>query len=571
MKNTPVFLPTTPDEAHRLGWDTMDVILVTGDAYIDSPLIGVSVIGKVLIDAGYRVGIIAQPDLNTDQDIKRLGEPRLFWGITAGCIDSMVANYTPLKKKRRSDDYTPGGKNERRPDRATIAYTNLIRRYRRNSRPIILGGIEASLRRIAHYDFWDNKVRRSILFDSKADMIVYGMGEKTVCELADCLNRGDDATRIRGLCYISKNKIDGYTALPSFEEASSSKKAFTEMFSTFYSNNDPIKGKGLYQGHGDRYLVQTPPQNIPGIKEIDRIYDLDYARDVHPYYKTRGKVKAIETIQFSISTHRGCLGECNFCSIAVHEGRIVVSRSTASILREAGIIAGHPEFKGYIQDLGGPTANMYAIQCKKMIKQGPCRDRRCIFPKVCSGLNVDHSSLLNLLKEIRKIRGVKKVFVASGIRYDLVLADKAFGMAYLEEIVKHHVSGQMKIAPEHTEEKVLKKMGKPGPGMLTEFREKFYALTKSFDKRQFLTYYLIAAHPGCTENDMRRCRDFTRKRLNTIPEQVQIFTPTPCTYSTLMYYTGYDPFNEEPLFVEKDVLKKQRQKNLITGNAKAVK
>jgi uncharacterized radical SAM protein YgiQ len=568
--NGSMFLPTTLDEMKKLGWDALDVILVTGDSYIDSPFIGTAVIGKLLVNVGYRVGVIAQPDPSSDAEIGRLGEPTLFWGVTAGSIDSMVANYTALKKKRRSDDYTPGGENTRRPDRATIVYTNLIRRFSKrahsggSARPIVLGGIEASLRRVAHYDFWSEKVRGSVLFDAKADYILYGMAEKAVLELAAAFRDGEDPRGIRGLCYISKDKREDYLELPALETVSQDKVAFTEMFHAFYKNNDPFIGKGLYQKHGDRYLIQNPPALYQTQPELDAVYALDFERAQHPYYEAQGPVKALETIRFSISTHRGCYGECNFCAISVHEGRTVRWRSSESIIAEAEKLTRHPQFKGYIQDLGGPTANMYGFECEKKLEKGVCLTKRCLYPKACSQMRVDHRPQIELLRKIRQLKGVKKVFVASGIRYDMLGCDHQHGMDYLREIVQHHVSGQLKVAPEHTEEHVLEKMGKPGKDALLRFKEKFDSLSDEAGKPQFLTYYMIAAHPGCSEQDMARLKRFTSEKLKVNPEQVQIFTPTPSTYSSLMYYTEMDPFTREPLFVEKDPRRKEQQKDIVT-------
>ncbi|MCP4544752.1 MAG: YgiQ family radical SAM protein [Chloroflexi bacterium] len=558
-----MFLPTTKQELDNLGWTKLDVILVTGDAYVDSPFIGAAIIGKVLVDAGYRVGIIAQPDAHSDKDIARLGEPELFWGVTGGCIDSMVANYTATKKRKKADDLTPGGKNERRPDRAVIVYTNLIRRTFKGTQPIVLGGVEASLRRIAHYDYWSNKIRRSILFDAKADVLVYGMGEKTVLALAQTLKSGDKIENLRGICYISKESKEDYVELPSYERVTSDKQAFIDMFHTFYRNNDPITAKGLCQKQDTRYLVQNPPVPYLNQKELDRVYDIDFERALHPFYAKHGSVKALETIKFSIATHRGCYGECNFCSIAVHQGRTVRWRSQGSILREARQLVEFPDFKGYIQDLSGPTANMYGFECQKKLRRGSCEDKRCIYPQVCSQLEVDHRKQIALLGSLRKVKGIKKVFVASGIRYDMILADKKHGPKYLRNVVGHHVSGQMKIAPEHTEDHVLKRMGKPGRKLLFEFKDWFYRLTRAANKDQFLTYYLIAAHPGCTERDMRQLKRLASRTLQINPRQVQIFTPTPSNYSSLMYYTETDPFTGKKIFVEKDTARKERQKNIL--------
>lgn len=562
------FLPTTPEELRDRGWDQLDIILVSGDSYIDSPYIGVAVIGRVLEKAGYRVGIIAQPDFKSEKDIIRLGEPRLFWGVTGGSVDSMVANTTASKKKRRTDDYTPGGVNNRRPDRAVMVYTNLIRRYFKNTHPIVLGGIEASLRRVAHYDFWDDAVRRSILFDAKADYLLYGMAEGSVLVLAQALQQGKDVTRLRGLCYIARIPPQNYLELPSFEEVSTDKLAFTNMFHTFYQNNDPITAHGLYQKHGDRYLIQIPPVVYPPQPELDAIYALPYQRAQHPFYEKQGKVKALETIRFSINMQRGCYGECNFCSIAVHEGRMVRWRSAESILVEAEALTHLPDFKGYILDVGGPTANMYGFECPLKLKEGACTDKRCIYPIVCKALKPDHQQQTELLRRLRQIPGVKKVFVGSGIRYDLVLADKTHGNEYLREIASHHVSGQLKVAPEHSVQHVLEKMGKPGTADLLEFKRRFDDYSRQADKKQFLTYYLIAAHPGCTDGDMRRLKQFASRELHISPEQVQLFTPLPSTYSALMYYTGLDPFSLKPLFVEKDPTRRDKQKQIIVEKPK---
>ena len=576
-----MFLPTTIEEVKKLGYDKLDIILVTGDAYIDSSFIGVAVIGKVLANAGFRVGIIAQPDIKSDKDITRLGEPELFWGVTAGSVDSMVANYTASKKHRRNDDFTPGGENTKRPDRASIVYSNLIRKYFKNTKPIVLGGIEASLRRVAHYDYWDDAIRRSILFDAKADILVYGMGEQAVVELAHKLKTQPIYTErsecvipaqagiqnwqdIRGICYISNEPKEEFITLPSYEEVKDDKHKFIEMFHAFYNNNDPITAHGLCQKQDTRYLIQNPPSENLTTKELDAIYDIDYENEVHPYYLKQGKVRALETIRFSITSHRGCYGECNFCSIAVHQGRTVISRSPESIIREVEKMAKAPDFKGYISDVGGPTANMYGIECAKKLKSGACGDKRCIYPVYCKTLKIDHSRQIELLRWLRQIPGVKKVFIGSGIRHDMVLEDSKYGMKYLAEVVEHHTSGQLKIAPEHTKDKVLRYMGKPSSDYLKRFKDEFYRLNKQFGKEQFLTYYLIAAHPGCAYSDMLELRKYTRQELKITPEQVQVFTPLPSTYSALMYYTGLDPFTNERIFVEKAIANKQRQKEAVT-------
>ena len=643
-----MFIPTIKKELKTLGWKALDVILVTGDTYIDSPFTGAAVIGKVLIRHGYRVGIIAQPDMTSDKDIARLGEPELFWGITSGSVDSMVSNYTALKKRRKSDDYTPGGINNRRPDRAVIAYTNLVKCYFKDTVPIVIGGIEASLRRICHYDFWSNSIRRSILFDARADYLIYGMAEQTVLNLARCLkenpllvkaNKATTSKRvkattsekvkatisekvkatisekvkatisekvkatisekvqtttserikdskissIRGVCYISSSPPPDYLELPAYAQVSRKENSdqFQACFQTFYRNSEPffyrnnelLAAKGMYQQQDTRYLIHNPPALYPDTAAMDRFADIGFERDVHPYYKQSGKVKALDTIQFSISTHRGCYGECNFCAIAVHEGRTVRWRSQASILNEVRQLTKHPDFKGIISDAGGPTANMYGFECTKKLSKGACPDKRCIFPAVCKHLKPDHAPQIALLEKIRQIKGVRKVFVASGIRYDLIFADLKNGKRYLEQIVKHHVSGQMKVAPEHTEPHVLALMGKPHDlaiqgkshvNSLIEFKKRFDALSEKMPNSQFLTYYLIAAHPGCTMGDMKKLKIFAHDKLKVNPKQVQIFTPTPSTCSTLMYYTGNCPFTGKKLFVEKEGTRKEQQKKVIT-------
>jgi len=559
-----MFLPTTIEECKKLGWKSLDVILVSGDTYIDSSYIGISVIGKVLLKHGFRVGIIAQPDIKTNKDILRLGEPNLFWGVTSGSVDSLVTNYTASKKWRKKDDYTPGGVNDRRPDRAVIAYTNLIKRFSKDKKPIVIGGIEASLRRVAHYDFWSNKMRGSILFNSKADILVYGMGERAILEIAHNLKNGKSTDSIRGTCIKSREIIDyEYIELPSLDEVKKDKLKYIEMFHLFYQNNDALASKGLYQKHDSRYLIQNPPALYLDQEELDEIYGFDYENELHPYYRKEGKVKALDTIKYSISTHRGCYGACNFCAIAVHQGRTVRWRSEDSIVKEAERMASRKDFNGYIKDVGGATANMYGFECKKKLKLGSCKDKECIYPTICPSLKIDHSAQLNLLDNLRKINGVKKVFITSGLRYDMIIDDKKHGDRYLKNLVDNHVSGQLKIAPEHMVDSVLECMGKPHNDNLVNFKKKFNDLNRKSGQKQFLTYYLIAAHPGSTQKDMAVLKEFTSKELNINPEQVQIFTPTPSTYSTLMYYTELDPFTLKPIFVEKNLRGKEAQKNAL--------
>ncbi len=446
-----MFLPTTPEELKSRGIDRPDIILVTGDAYIDSPFMGVSLVGRVLEAKGFSVGIIAQPDTDTDRDISRLGEPRLFWGISGGAVDSMVANYTASKKRRKQDDYTPGGVNNRRPDRAAIVYTNLVRQFFKSTAPIVLGGIEASLRRIAHYDFWSNTIRRSILFDAKADYLLYGMAHASIVTLARALDAENRTTLedIPGLGYISTAPKG--LVLPSFEQVARDKDLYTQSFTTFYANTDPITASPLSQAHGNRFIVLNPPPPCSTTRQLDAIHELDFQRDLHPYYKSMGKVRALDTIRFSIPTHYGCYGECNFCAITVHQGRTVRWRSRQSIVDEAKKMTRDKDFKGYIFDLGGPTANMYGYECKKKKQKGSCPDRRCLFPEACPALKPDHGPQTDLLSDIERLPGIKKVFINSGIRYDLILQDKVKGNIFLKKLVRDHVSGQMKVAPEHTQ------------------------------------------------------------------------------------------------------------------------
>jgi uncharacterized radical SAM protein YgiQ len=578
----PSFIPATPEEMDRLGWNGLDVILVTGDAYIDSPFIGVAVIGRVLLSAGYRVGVIAQPDVSSERDICRLGPPALFWGVTSGSVDSMVANYTASGLRRKSDDMTPGGRNTKRPDRGIIVYSNLIRRYFKRTAPIVLGGIEASLRRISHYDAWSDSVRRSILFDAKADILVYGMAEGAVLELAEKIERKEDFRSVRGICYIGQEVPEPAAEfpgpdveLPAHDAVSLNKKPDEEpdmeghkdrlirMFDAFYANSDPFTAKRLYQRQDTRYLVHNPPAFPLSTEALDRIHELQYARDAHPLCRKQGRLTALDTIRFSLTTHRGCYGECRFCAITVHQGRHVVSRTEESILREAAAITRHPDFKGVIPDVGGPTANMYGFECRRKTTRGACAEKGCLFPEPCRHLRVDHGPQIRLLRALRRLEGGIRVFLASGIRYDLVLNDKNSGKLYLEEILQHHVSGQLKIAPEHIEDSVLHMMGKPGRDCLEAFLRLFRGIDRRNPKKVFLTYYLMAAHPGCTLENMQALRAYASETLHLLPEQVQIFTPTPSTYSTLAYCTGRDPFTEQPVYVERDPKRKQAQKEAL--------
>lgn len=556
----------------HLGWDAPDVILVSGDTYLDTPFSGVALIGRVLSNAGFRTAIIAQPTMDKLDDIKRLGEPRLFWGVSGGCVDSMVANFTAMGKRRRQDDFTPGGENNARPDRAVIAYCNLIRSAFKPCKPLVIGGIEASLRRIAHYDFWTDSVRRPLLFDAKADILVYGMAERTVVELATRLRDNRDWKDVPGLCYAAPAvslKQGEAIALPSYpvvsEKTQAGHRQFLEMFSLFSANQDALTAKPLTQQVDTRSLVHNPPALPLTQAELDAVYDLPFELDTHPYYAAKGAVRAWDTIRFSITTHRGCYGECNFCAIAAHQGRTVTSRSERSIVAEAKRFLQHPKFKGIIADVGGPTANMYGFECDKKKKSGACPSKRCLFPQCCASLKPTHQPQLHVLRALRSLPGIRHVFVASGIRPDLVMADKDSGGAYIDELAAHHVSGQLKLAPEHVTKHILEFMGKPPLESLMSFKERFDTANRKSGKRQFLTYYFIAAHPGCIEDDMRQLKKFARSKLFLTPEQVQVFTPTPSTWSTAMYYTGLNPASGNSIPVARTFRERLAQKEILTS------
>jgi len=563
------FLPTTRAEMDKLGWRECDIILISGDAYIDSPFIGVATVGRMLEKLGYRVGMIGQPDIKSDKDIKRLGEPRLYWGVSGGSIDSMVSNYTATKKFRNKDDYTPGGINNKRPDRAVLVYCNLIRQHFKDTVPIVLGGIEASLRRVTHYDYWSNKLRKPILFDSKADILIYGMGEEAIRELTKAIDRKEEWKDIRGLCYIAKEAKDNFHTMPSHKECLADKEKYIDLFDLFYDNNDPISAKGLCQQVDSRYSIQNPPCDYLNEKEMDAVSSLPFTRELHPYHRPDGKVKCLETIKFSIMTHHGCWGECNFCAIGVHQGRTIRTRSETSIVQEAKDFREYKDFKGIISDLGGPTANMYGYECDKKLKLGTCDHQRCVDSKhLCGAMKPNHGRVINMMKQVREIPGIRKAFVSSGVRYDLITEDKGHGYSYLKEMVKHHISGQMKVAPEHTEQHVLDLMGKPNKQTLVDFKKLYDKLNKDMGKKQYMTYYLIAAHPGCTEKDMHALKRFTTNTLKINPEQAQVFIPTPGTYSAVIYYTELDPVTRKKVFVEKDIKRKEKQKAIVQAEIK---
>ena len=560
------FLPTTRADMDARGWDYCDIILVSGDAYIDSPFIGVAMVGRMLERMGYKVGMIGQPDVKSGEDILRLGEPRLYWGVSGGSVDSMVSNYTATKKFRNSDDYTPGGKNDKRPDRAISVYCNLIRQHFKNTVPLVLGGIEASLRRVTHYDYWSNKLKKPILFDAKADVLIYGMGEMALEELTRAMDEKRDYRDVRGICYISKEPNLDFHQMPSHQDCLDDKEKYIDLFDLFYDNNDPIAANGLSQAVDTRFLIQNPPCHHLNEAAMDENSNLPFTRELHPYYAKMGKVKCLETIKFSIMTHHGCWGECNFCAIGVHQGRTIRTRSEENILAEANDFNKYKDYKGIISDVGGPTANMYGYECNKKEKLGTCDHQRCVdATHLCQSMKPNHSRNINLLRQVREVPGVRKAFVASGVRYDLITADKEHGYDYLKEMVKHHISGQIKVAPEHTQQHVLELMGKPGKQTLIDFKKLYDKLNKEEGKEQFLTYYLIAAHPGCEEKDMHELKRFTKDELQMNPEQAQVFTPTPGTYSAVMYYTEMDPKTRRKIFVEKDTKRKEKQKQIVVN------
>lgn len=556
-------IPASRTEMNRLGWKQLDIVIITGDAFVDHYSFGTALLARLLRKEGYKVGVIPQPNPQND-DISNLGEPKLFWGVTSGSVDSMVSNYTALLKKRRSDDFTPGGLNTKRPDRAIIAYTQAIKRLFKGSQtPILLGGIEASLRRIAHYDFWSDSVRRSILFDAKADYLIYGMAEKTIVEVAKLFEKGASIKNVRGLCYISSTPLENTPEIASFELVQADKKAYSTAFAQWYFEQDSVSGKRVQQQHADRWLIHNPPSLPLTTHEMDAIHSLPFTRNVHPIHHNQGEIRALHTIQFSITSHRGCYGECTFCAIAMHQGRLVQWRSALNVLDEAKKMVKHSQFRGTISDVGGPSLNMYGFECDKKIKLGACKDKRCLYPTICTHLNITHKPQQNLLESIRKIPAVKHLFVASGMRYDMILHDKRSGLPYLRNLIKHHISGQLKIAPEHVDTAVLDAMGKPPATILEEFRKLYKQINGELGKKQFLTYYLIAAHPGSTDKSMRNLKKYITKNIGVIPEQIQIFTPTPLTVATTMYYTGIDPFSGKDVFVEKSLKGKREQKEIV--------
>jgi len=563
----------TAEEWEKTGFDQPDFVLVTGDAYVDHPSFGAAIIGRLLLGRGYKVAVIAQPGYRDAEDFKRFGRPRLAFLISGGCVDSMVNNYSVFKHRRKNDAYSPGGEAGKRPDRAVIVYSNRAKEAYKGV-PVIIGGIEASLRRFAHYDYWEDKVRRSVLLDSKADLLVYGMGERSVCEIAEALDAGikiSDVTWVRGTCFRrSATDMGGFPAdgdteiLPDFDDITKDKKAYCKSFAVQVRNSDHIIGKRLVEPYGgSQCVVQNPPMPpLEGV-DLDDIYEMPYERACAPAYNAAGGVPAIKEVEFSITGSRGCFGGCSFCAITYHQGRAVRGRSKDSIVNEAKALAAKPGFKGYIHDVGGPTANFRQPACEKQLAHGACMDRDCLYPSICPQIKPSHAEYLAILKAVRGIDGVKKVFVRSGIRYDYLLADKDGG--FLEELCRHHVSGVLKVAPEHVSERVLAAMRKPGMGVFNRFSEEYRKTNEKLGLKQYLVPYFISSHPGSALEDAVELALYL-KSTGFVPDQVQDFYPTPGTVSTCMYYTGMDPFTLEEVYVPDTQEEKRMQRALLHFN-----
>ena len=559
------FLPITKEEMKEYGWEQADFIYIIGDAYVDHPSFGPAIISRVLENFGYKVCIISQPDINKDNDFKIFGTPRLAFLVSSGNIDSMVNHYTVSKRRRTKDYYTPGGVMGKRPDRALIKYCNKLRDLFPDA-AIAIGGIEASLRRLNHYDYWSDSVRKSVLLDSKADLLMYGMGEHTIIELADALDAGLD---IKDICYL-RNTVwkttdssilpsDG-VYLPTFNDVKKDKKNYVKSFQLQYQNTDAITAKPLIEKYDECFVVQNPPCFPLSQEELDQVYSLPYMRKTHPLLEEKGHVAAIDEVKFSVASNRGCYGNCHFCALTMHQGRVVQSRSKASIIDEVVLISKDKDFKGYIHDIGGPTANFYRPACTKQIDKGVCTNQECIGYKPCRNLTVDHSEYLDILRSARSVPGVKKVFVRSGLRYDYIMYDK--NEDFFNELVKHHISGQLKVAPEHIDDMVLYRMNKPSKALYDKFVEKYKVLNKKHNKDQYLIPYLISSHPGSTLEAAINLAEYLRD-IGHMPEQVQDFYPTPGTASTCMYYTGIDPFHDDEVYVPKNPHEKAMQRALM--------
>ena len=559
------FLPINRQEMERQGIEQLDFVYIIGDAYVDHPSFGHAIISRILEANGYTIGIISQPDWKRKESIMEFGEPRLAFIVTAGNMDSMVNHYSVSKKRRDMDAFTPGGVMGKRPDYATVVYSNLIRQTYKKT-PIIVGGIEASLRRLAHYDYWSNSMKRSLLLDSGADLLIYGMGEKPIVEIADALNSGldiRDITFIDGTVYkaSSLESVYDYITLPGYTELKEDKKKYAESFYIQYCNTDPFVAKRLVEPYKEKqYVVQNPPAKPLSQSEMDHVYALPYMRNYHPSYEEAGGVPAIKEVKFSLVSNRGCFGGCSFCALTFHQGRIIQTRSHESILAEAEKIIWDKDFKGYIHDVGGPTANFRHMACGKQAEHGACPNKQCLFPKPCKNLKVDHKDYLELLRKLRALPNVKKVFVRSGIRFDYLMADKNDEFFY--ELCKHHISGQLKVAPEHISDNVLKYMGKPENAVYESFQKKYKKINQQIDKKQYLVPYLMSSHPGSTIKEAVELAEYLRD-LGYMPEQVQDFYPTPSTLSTCMYYTGYDPRTMEKVYTPKNPHEKAMQRALI--------
>lgn len=559
------FLPVNKKEMEERGWDRVDFVYVTGDAYVDHPSFGSAIISRLLESRGYRVGMICQPDWKQKESIQVFGEPRLGFLVSAGNMDSMVNHYTVSRKHRQKDAYSPGGEMGHRPDRAVTVYSNLIRQTYKKT-PVILGGIEASLRRLAHYDYWDNRVRRSVLMDSGADIISYGMGEHSILEIAEALESGipvEEITYIAGTVFKCKDLSRVYEPilLPSFEEISEDKKLYAESFAVQYKNTDPFTAKPMAESYGTKgYVVQNPPAMPLSQEEMDDVYALPYTRRSHPMYEEKGGIPALEEIKFSLTSNRGCFGSCSFCALTFHQGRILQTRSHESLIEEAKLMTQNRDFKGYIHDVGGPTADFRQPSCKKQLTKGVCMNRQCLFPTPCKNLEVDHRDYVSLLRKLRQIPKVKKVFIRSGVRFDYVVADK--DKTFLRELVEHHVSGQLRVAPEHISDEVLKYMGKPSHSVYQQFLREYEDANKKTGKQQFAVPYFMSSHPGCTMKEAVRLAEYVRD-LGFTPEQVQDFYPTPSTLSTCMYYTGIHPLTGEKVYVPRNPREKAIQRALM--------
>jgi uncharacterized radical SAM protein YgiQ len=560
------FLPINKSDMKNRNWTQLDFVIVSGDAYVDHPSFGTAIISRLLERYGYKVGIIPQPDWNNLEEFKKMGKPKLAFLVTSGNIDSMVNHYTVFKKRRKKDMYSPEEKAGLRPDRAVIVYGNKIREAYKDI-PIIIGGIESSLRRFAHYDYWSNSIRRSILLDSAADLLVYGMGERSIISIAESLESGipiEEITYIDGTVFRTKNldRLYKYKNLPSYKKITESKEKYAESFMMQYKNTDSINGEILVEDYGDVYVVSNKPSEPLDVIELDDIYNLDYTRTYHPIYEKFGGISALKEVEFSITANRGCYGNCSFCALTFHQGRVIQKRSRESIVKEARTLTKSRRFKGYITDVGGPTANFREKACQKQIKHGVCKNKECINPK-CSNLNVTHKEYLEILREIRELKDVKKVFVRSGIRYDYLMYDK--NDEFFRELCKYHVSGQLRTAPEHASDRVLKLMNKPSISLYKEFEEKFYKINKEINKEQYAVPYFISSHPGSTVKDAIELAEYIRD-LGYIPEQVQDFYPTPGTLSTCMYYTGLDPRTMKKIHIPNSFHEKRVQRALLQYN-----